>query len=255
MSCGWNVTEYFYVYTHTRPDTREVFYVGKGTFTAKRQYKRAHSRERRGPHWRRIVTKAGAPIVEIVAVTVREALAFAIERAFIALYRRTCDGGTLCNVTLGGEGTAGHSPSETTRAKMSMAATGKRRTAAQRMAVSLAQRGVPNHPEQNRRHSLRMTGNGNPWFGKKQPPEMGAKKAASMRGKLAGSRHPFWGKRRSERVRLRLSAVNSRAVRDRLTGESFASARAAALARGVSETALSRWLRGLRANPTSLEFA
>lgn len=251
------MTEHFYVYEHRRADTGEVFYVGKGTYTTIKKYIRARTHARRNQWWRRIVAKHGL-IVDIYANTTSEALAFEIEKALIAQHGRLLDGGPLCNLTGGGEGHCGLSPSQETREKMAVHMLGTTRTKAQRLAVSLAQRGVPNPPDQNRAHSIRMSGPGNPKYGKKDSPETIAKRSASMKGKLAGPKHPFFGKPRPASVIAKMSGGNSwmaRRVIDRSSGRIYWCAKDAAKACGVASSTMSRWLRGTRRNPTMLEFA
>ena len=44
-----------YIYTHTRLDKNEVFYVGLGTGGIEDGYKRAHQKTKRNKYWNRIV--------------------------------------------------------------------------------------------------------------------------------------------------------------------------------------------------------
>lgn len=103
---------YVYVYYDPRPASApEPIYVGKGTVAL----------DRAGDHWerrcpnrflRRVLGKireAGfEPAIEIVAHFDDEREAFALECALIKRYgRRDNKTGTLCNLTSGGEGTAG----------------------------------------------------------------------------------------------------------------------------------------------------
>lgn len=246
----------FFIYVHRRADDGAVFYVGKGTRTKKKQYSRARAVERRNPYWRRIVEKHGL-VVEVVADYFDEADAFAAERALIAEHKRACDGGTLCNLTLGGEGHAGLPRSEQARRKTAAALTGRVRSWEHCRAISKAKTGARRAPEVVAAHAERMSGAGNPWYGKKQPASMSAKKSVSMKGKLAGAKHPFFGKKRPE-VSAKLSGGNApgaRRVIDVATGRIYECARHAAAALGVSDTTLSRWLNGKRPNPSTMRFA
>ncbi|MEX2517534.1 MAG: NUMOD3 domain-containing DNA-binding protein [Gammaproteobacteria bacterium] len=245
----------FFVYTHSRPDTNEVFYVGKGTRTRLKQYIRATTTVRRNIYWRRIVKKAGWFNVKIFADFFDECDAFAYERELIALYGRRVDGGTLCNLTSGGEGHAGLSPSAETRLKMSKSNRGIPKSEYVKQAVSLAQRGVPNPPEQNLAHSIRMSGPSNPNFGKKNSPETIAKRVATRGNKCSGESHPFYGKKRPQHVIDVLREKQSRAVIDNATGTIYPTVQDAATAFGKASSTISRWLHGHRRNPTSLEFA
>lgn len=245
----------YYVYLHRRKDTGEVFYVGKGTRTPLKQYIRANTTARRNIYWYRVVAKCGGFDVQLVADFFAEADAFDLEKALIAEHGRQCDGGCLCNLTEGGEGHSGFSPSAETRQKMAERHRGKPKPEHVRLAVSRAQRGVPNPPEQTRAHSLRMTGAGNPNFGTKNSRETIAKRVATRGNKCSGPDHPFFGKKRPQHVIDILRAKQSRQVIDRTTGVTYPSVKDAAAAIGKSGATVSRWLSGQRKNPTALEFA
>ena len=89
----------FYVYIHSRADTGEPFYVGKGTG------RRLRSTSGRSEYWRRIVAKHGLR-AEIVAQFEVESDAHAHEIEAIKTLRAF--GFTLCNLTDGGEGASGY---------------------------------------------------------------------------------------------------------------------------------------------------
>ena len=89
----------FYVYEHIRPDTGVVFYVGKG------RGDRKDVRRNRNFLWERVVNKASGFTPVIVASSLDEELAFLVEVERIAQLRSL--GIKLCNLTDGGEGTAG----------------------------------------------------------------------------------------------------------------------------------------------------
>ena len=90
----------FYVYTHHKATTGEVFYVGKG------YGKRAHIFGR-NEIWSRIVEKHGY-YVEFASKGLTEAEAFSLEIALIAKHGRLNNGtGVLANMTDGGEGNQG----------------------------------------------------------------------------------------------------------------------------------------------------
>lgn len=246
----------YFVYVHRRKDSGEVFYVGKGTRTPLKQYIRSTTTVRRNIIWKRIVAKHGY-VVEVLVDFFNEIDAFAFERELIARYGRLMDGGTLCNLTNGGEGHCGLSPSEETRRKMSERAKGKHRTPEQRLAVSLAQRGVPNPIEQNIRHSQRMSGTGNYWWGRSPSSETLKKRSLSMMGKLVGDKHPSYGKKRSPDIVARYSGGNAggaRKVVDVETGRIFDCMKHAAQFVGRAESTMHRWLTGVRHNPTSMRF-
>lgn len=107
----------YYVYTWFRPDKECVFYVGKG------RGGRANKLNRRNIHFKRIIEKLSVlglePVVTIVASGLTESESFDLEKALIRKHRRRKDGGTLCNMTDGGDGSSGTIHSEETRRKRS----------------------------------------------------------------------------------------------------------------------------------------
>ena len=86
----------YYVYLHTRNDTGEVFYVGKG------KNRRAWWKNQRNKHWHSIVNKVGYE-VHIFKDMLTEQDAFSIEKERIQFYGRK----NLCNFTDGGDGISG----------------------------------------------------------------------------------------------------------------------------------------------------
>lgn len=119
----------FYIYRHIRPDTNEVFYIGKGNNLDKRvsPYSRARCKNRRHDYWKRIVAKNnGAVTVEIIFECDTEEQANIKEIEFIALYgRKDLGKGTLINFTDGGEGAKGAIMSDSVKKKHSIAMQGK----------------------------------------------------------------------------------------------------------------------------------
>ena len=88
----------FYVYIHTRNDTDEVFYVGKGSG------KRAWKKRSYNKWWTRVSEKHGYR-VKIIQRNMSEDDAFLLEMWLIAKFRH--EGVDLCNMTDGGEGSSG----------------------------------------------------------------------------------------------------------------------------------------------------
>ncbi len=99
----------FYVYLHTRNDTGEVFYVGKG-----RGY-RAYRFSGRNNLWDKIIAKTGYSI-SFYAKDLSEEMAFQLEIEAVAFYRAKTK--TFANFTNGGEGMSGFIVTEETRAKL-----------------------------------------------------------------------------------------------------------------------------------------
>lgn len=96
----------FYVYTHHRESTGEIFYVGKGNG------KRAWDATGRSRHWRSIL-KAHGVLVSILNDQLTEAESFNLEKKTIAYWGRKDLGlGLLINLTDGGEGASGYKQKE-----------------------------------------------------------------------------------------------------------------------------------------------
>lgn len=114
-----------YVYTHTRLDTNEIFYVGIGR---QDNYIRASRVARRSVFWKNIVSKTGWK-VDIIYDNLTWEDACLKEKELILFYgRRDLGTGSLVNHTNGGEGSNGRIYSEETRKKMSESRIGIKRT-------------------------------------------------------------------------------------------------------------------------------
>lgn len=123
----------FYVYSHRALVPRksgDVFYIGKG------RAKRAWSKKGRSDYWRRIVAKYGYS-VDILVDGLSEQAAFDLEKAFIAV----CGRQSLCNLTDGGEGSAGYVASEAARAKISAGNKGRIPTEDHKRKISESKKG------------------------------------------------------------------------------------------------------------------
>jgi hypothetical protein len=103
----------FYVYEHIRPDTKTVFYVGKG------QGNRLNSLKDRNRYWNFIYAKFGSFESRKLLEHDNEELVFLAEQERIDQLRRI--GIKLCNVTKGGEGTTGLKHTKTAKQKISEA--------------------------------------------------------------------------------------------------------------------------------------
>ena len=104
-----------YVYRHRRLDSNEIFYVGKGTIYNKNKnslyretlYKRAFNKTSRHKKWKEVVSCTSYS-VEILATNLNEVDAYELEIFLISHYKRAdCCGGTLVNLTNGGDGVLG----------------------------------------------------------------------------------------------------------------------------------------------------
>lgn len=225
----------FYIYLHRRNDTGEVFYVGKGTHSEKHKYNRAYYSKKRNAIWNSIIAKTGYT-VELIADFFNESDCFDMERDLIRFYKRKSDGGSLCNLTAGGDGHFGYSPTQKTREKLRAISTGK------------------NHPN----------------WGKKLSAETCRKKSESMRlseKNLKGKTLPDWWKQKIAETKrgsdnpmygkTGIKHPNSKPVIHFMTGVFFENVTEAAQWCGLSVGSLYNRLKGYKGytNNTGLEFA
>lgn len=139
------------VYTHTRLDTGKVFYVGIGL-----DIKRAYQKRFRNAHWKAIVSMHGYRVdVLFDGITWEEACE--IEVCLISKYKRKCDGGSLCNLTIGGDGVVGMVWTDEHK-KISKGNKGKRRTEEQRKNISVGRTGIVFSEEHRRKISENKLG-------------------------------------------------------------------------------------------------
>lgn len=93
----------YYLYRHIRLDTGKPFYIGIGTKQeVYRPYRRAYMTFGRNSYWKKIINKTDYE-VEIILESNNLDFIKQKEIEFISLYKLKCDGGTLCNLTYGGE--------------------------------------------------------------------------------------------------------------------------------------------------------
>lgn len=102
----------FVVYSHTRLDTNEIFYIGIGYL------KRAYTKNSRNIHWKRIV-KLTEYKVDILHDNLTWDEACKLEIHYIKLYgRRDKNLGPLVNMTDGGDGKIGYKFSDESKKKI-----------------------------------------------------------------------------------------------------------------------------------------
>jgi hypothetical protein len=123
----------FYTYMHTRNDTRQPFYIGKG------RGQRAWASRSRNQHWKNVVQRHGHG-VELLAHWPTEKEAFEHERFLIACMKDM--GIKLVNMTDGGEGSSGFKLPEQAKQKLRALHLGKRPTAEALAKMSAAHRGI-----------------------------------------------------------------------------------------------------------------
>jgi len=168
------IYEKYYLYRHIRLDKNEVFYVGIGTKSDKRnylsfktEYTRAFDIKGRSLLWNRIKNIKGYT-VEILFETNSLELIKQKEIEFIKLYgRKDLNTGTLANMTDGGDGN--FNPSEEERVRRAKKQRGKKRT-----------------EEHKRKQSESRKGSGNPMFGYEWSKEQRKNKSEKSKGKKFG---------------------------------------------------------------------
>lgn len=168
-----------FIYIHRNPTTNEIFYVGQGT-THQGRFDRAYSKKSRSIWWNNYVSKYGYPIVEVVISNIDKETADIKEKELILRYgRRDINEGTLVNLTDGGDGTGERSE------------------------------------EYCAEHSIRMSGENHPMWGKKHNEEwinnnskshLGKKLSEETRKKMSESRK---GLKRSEETKRKMSQSSS----------------------------------------------
>ncbi len=107
------------VYLHKKQNG-EVFYVGIGNI------KRPFWKFRDNPHWNNVVKKHPDYIIEIISQDLDWKTACELETKLISEYKRKIDGGSLCNITLGGDGAKGLKHSEETKQRLRELSTGNK---------------------------------------------------------------------------------------------------------------------------------
>ena len=123
----------FYIYQHTRADTGEVFYIGKGC--GSRAWKLFKS-GKRSEKWKRTANKYGVNVSIVIGGLTNDA-AIRVEAQLInSIGRRDNKSGPLINGTDGGEGAWGCIVKHTEKSKrlISIAAMGNQRTKGMKMS-------------------------------------------------------------------------------------------------------------------------
>ncbi len=96
------VERFYYVYRHIRLDKNVPFYIGIGTYTDKNKYNRAFSKYRRNKFWENVINISEYKVEIIFQSDDRDTICNK-EKEFISLYGRKELGGTLTNLTDGGD--------------------------------------------------------------------------------------------------------------------------------------------------------
>ena len=167
-----------YVYRHIRVDKNEPFYIGIG-----KEETRAYSKHNRNPHWNSIVNLTDY-VVDILFDDLDYEAAKEKEIELIQLYKRCLDGGTLCNITLGGQGNLGLVHTKEAKTKMSAANIGKAISKEQRESVSRFHKGKKLSEEHKEKISLAQRGDKHHMYGKKHGEKTKKKMSIARRGEL-----------------------------------------------------------------------
>lgn len=199
----------YYIYEHVRLDTKEVFYVGKGTDEGNLIFERSKATER-NKWWRNITNKTEYEI-NIVDKFKTEEEAFQKEKELIKKYGRKDLGlGTLVNLTDGGEGM--ENPSQETRIKLSESRKGKKnhkygkptpKDTCDKISKTLTGRKLPE--ETCVKMSESRIGDKHHMFGKHHKESSKQKMRNQKIGKMNGEKNPFFGKTHSEETSKKIS--------------------------------------------------
>ena len=156
-----------YIYFHRKATNGKIFYVGKG------QGRRAWGCvvSDRNKYWTRTALKHGV-IVEIVKCFDTEVCALTFEKILIGIIGIK----NLTNMTLGGEGMSGYSPSSATLEKKRQSMLGKRHSEETRRKIGNARRGSIVSAKTREKQRLSH-------LGKKQSAATCEKRSLSSKGK------------------------------------------------------------------------
>lgn len=162
------------VYTHTRLDTEEIFYVGIG-----KTDKRAYSKHSRNNYWLHIVKKTPYRVT-ILETELSWEEACAREKELIKEYGRKIEGGLLVNLTLGGDGNTSLRTEET-RKKISNSEKGK----ISKKKGKVFEDWYTEEEAKIKREqiSTRVSGAGNPMYGKARSEETKQKISQKLKGR------------------------------------------------------------------------
>jgi hypothetical protein len=151
----------FCVYAHKKPNG-VIFYIGIGN------KERPYYKFRKNKHWMSIIKKYPDYIVEILHENLDWKTACEFEVKLISEYKRKTDGGTLCNITLGGDGAYGLKHTNETKEKLKILSTGNKNcigfkhTEQTRKNMSLAHLGKIPSEETRLKMSIKSKGRKNP---------------------------------------------------------------------------------------------
>lgn len=168
-----------FIYLHRNPINQEVYYIGQGTLQNNKPT-RAYSNKSRSIWWNNYTEKYGSPIVEIILINIDKETADLMEIYYIRKYgRKDINEGSLVNLTDGGDGNG------------------------------------PRSMEYKKEHSIRMSGENHPMYGRKHSDEwnlnssiaqIGRKLSDETKKKMSESRK---GGKRNDETKKKMSIAQS----------------------------------------------
>lgn len=193
----------FYVYLHRRASDLTPMYVGKGVGN------RAWCKAGRSLHWKRSVEAYGIDVA-IVCTGLTHEQANAKEVELIAHFgRRDQKRGPLVNLTAGGDGGAGHIPSAEARQRISLANSGRKRTAEYLVGLSVRSARLRHSEETKVKMSESRRGEKSYMFGVPKSSARRQQIAATLKGRYPGELNPNWGKTHTEAARDKIRAARA----------------------------------------------
>lgn len=237
------------VYTHTRNDNNQVFYVGVGKHS-----RRAYTKHSRNSHWYNVANKHGYT-VQITHRDVCYEEALSIEKYLVSFYgRRDLKTGSLVNLTDGGDGV--ENPSVRLSGE-DHPMYGKKHTEETRIKMCNAHKNRPAYSEKTLQlKRANMVGEKNPMYGRrgKLNPNYGKPKSEEHRAKLSQAKI---GKKISNTSRYRHVGGKNPAAKkviDDMSGKVYECALYAAIDLGMAATTLRNMLNGQKKNKTNLRY-
>lgn len=223
-----------YVYTHTRLDNNEIFYIGIGKT---KNYNRSKI-IKRSKFWTNITNKTEYKI-EIIYDNLSWEDASLLEIFLIKLYgRKDLNEGSLVNLTNGGDGGNGVIQSKETIHKRVLKLKGQKRSEEVKKQLSILATGRKHSEETKLKISNLQKG------------KICSKETIEKRTKLTK------GLKRSEEVKLKMSLSNKKSIKviDTVTKIIYPNISIAAKAINMTRMPLTRRLEGKIKNNTNLKF-
>mgnify|MGYP003605057331 CR=1 FL=1 len=210
----------WYIYRHLKPNG-EVFYIGIGKI---KDFKRAYEKYNRNNHWKNKVKKYPDYEVQILKTGLTKEEACELETILISWYGRAdCCGGTLVNLTDGGEGVENLIQSEDSK---------KRRAD---------------------KISVKYKGEGNPFYGKKHSKET-KKYIGQIQKQYFTYSDGSWDNVTIKKYNDSIRNKKSKKVINERTKEIFNSLREASEYYNVSYTTMKNRMTGERADRNELKY-